>query len=237
METGELLKFTNKKLQEGFNLGAVEQELGFGKDTLRRKLKKLGYSYNRKTKQYVAQGNTACYKNDENIVTQSNTISYKKEKTAYNPVEKKNTGADLEMKLEEFKALSTIEQVNLINQFTDGKKNLGDIGREQFGTHNISNIINRHEAYWDGVKKCYVLIEPNNNVFSQEEIMFIKTLYKQSKLKETINNMEQDEIINRSVRVNKDAMEKFAKCCKDNNLKQTNALTVALLDFMEKINK
>lgn len=237
MEMAELLEFTNRKLQEGLNLGAIEQELGFGKDTLRKKFRKFGYAYDRKNKQYVPQYNTVQHKDDSQNITQNNTMSYKKEKTAYNPIEDKNIGDDLEMKLEEFKALSTIEQVNFINSFADGKKNLGEIGKEQFGTINISNIIPREEAYWDGVKKCYVLIEPKDNVFTEDEIMFIKNLYRQSKLKEEINDMEQGEIINRSIRVDKDVIENFAKCCKENNLKQTNALKIALLDFMEKINK
>lgn len=235
MEMAELLEFTNRKLQEGLNLGAIEQELGFGKDTLRKKFRKFGYAYDRKNKQYVAQDNTVQHKDGLENIIQYNTMSYKKEKTAYNPVKEEKTGDDLEMKLEEFKALSTIEQVNFINQFADGKKNLGEIGKEQFGTINISNIIPREEAYWDGVKKCYVSIEPKDNIFSKEEIMFIKTLYKQHKSVECINDTKQGEIINRSVRVDKDVIENFAKFCKKNNLKQTNALTVALTDFMNKI--
>ena len=43
----------NELLSTGLSMGKVEQELGAKKDTLRRKLNRLGYHFNKETRQYV----------------------------------------------------------------------------------------------------------------------------------------------------------------------------------------
>ncbi|MBH8032977.1 hypothetical protein I6A86_17860 [Clostridioides difficile] len=140
------------------------------------------------------------------------------------------------MTLESFKKLSTIEQVDYVNKFADGKKNLRDIEKEYFTFTNISKYINRAEAYWNGEKRRYVYIESKQDVFTQEEIMYIKQLYKQHKITQVITQETtvSENIITRSVRIDKDTIETFAKYCKDNNIKQSTALKVALENFMQK---
>lgn len=53
-----LIKKINEKLIKGASISQVEKDLGYGKDTLRKKLRREGYSFNRKTKQYEIIGNT-----------------------------------------------------------------------------------------------------------------------------------------------------------------------------------
>ena len=48
-----LVKEVNKYLREGKSIGEIEVLKGFGKDTLRKKLRKFGYKYDRKQKLYV----------------------------------------------------------------------------------------------------------------------------------------------------------------------------------------
>lgn len=43
----------NEMLLTGLSLAATEKELGYGKDTLRKKLNRAGYHFNKKTRQYV----------------------------------------------------------------------------------------------------------------------------------------------------------------------------------------
>lgn len=229
MEIVELLEHTNKKLSEGYSTVKIEKELGFGKDTLRKKLNRSGYSYNKQLKQYVTQENTECYK----VITQSNTISYKKEKNEYNPISKKNIGDENKMNLKEFKELSTMEQVHLINQYCDGKMNLKEIEKKYFTFTNLSKYINREQAYWDGENKKYVYIKPKQNIFTEEDYAVLQTIINNYKNKQKVNDTEfEGEVVVRSVRTYKNILDNFAKYCKNNNLKQTDALAQALKNFM-----
>ena len=77
MEILDLVAYVNTKLKEGFSTAKVEKDLNLGKDTLRKKLNRAGYKYNKNSKQYI----------QENFVTQDNLVSYNKEKDVYNTKE------------------------------------------------------------------------------------------------------------------------------------------------------
>ena len=218
MEIIDLVKQVNIKFKEGYtSLAKIEKELGYGKDSVRQRLKRNGYTFNKEIKQFMLQNNIMCYKKDED-----------------NPVNN-NTGGIRKMTLEEFKALDTSEQVEYVNKFADGKKNLRDIEKENFTFINIGKYIDRAEAYWDGDKKKYIYIEPKQDIFTREEIIFIKNLYKQHKVTQDITQetTANENLITRSVRVDKDTIDTFAKYCKDNNIKQSTALKIALENFMQ----
>lgn len=48
-----LIEEVNSQLRQGKSIADIEKLKGLGKDTLRKKLRKLGYRYDRKLKQYV----------------------------------------------------------------------------------------------------------------------------------------------------------------------------------------
>lgn len=222
MDILELVDSVNEKYTKGFkSISKIEKELGYGKDTLRKKLKRNGYGYNKALNKYVLLDNTKCYKVD---------------KVAYNPVLTEKNIGELEIKLKEFKRLSTIEQVDFINQFADGTKNLTEIGLEQFGTKHISNIINKNVAYWDDKQKRLVIIEQNQSPLSMDEILFIKQLFKKHTITQDITQVipETENLITRSIRIDENTMDMFARYCKDNNIKQSTALRVAMENFMKK---
>lgn len=226
----QLVTQVNTKYREGFtSLAKIEKELGYGKDSIRQRLKRNGYIFKKDIKQYVLENNTTITQATE----LNNTICYKENKDTYNPVNN-NTGGK-KMTLTEFKKLSTMEQVELINKFADGEKNLKDIEKEHFTFTNINKYINRAEAYWNGEQKKYTLIEPRQDVFTAEEIMFIKKLYKQHTITQNVTQdiNEPEELITRSIRIDKTVIDTFAQYCKDNNLKQSTALKIALQNFME----
>lgn len=170
MDILNLVDYVNKKLHEGLSTAKIEKEMQLGKDTLRKKLNRAGYKYNKNSKQYI----------QENFVTQDNLVSYNKEKDVYNTKEdiKKNGDTEI-MDIKFNKKKSSEEKLNV------------------------------------------------------EEIKFIKMLYSQYQKNIDINNIEIDEIIVRSIRVSKNAMDLFSNHCKKNNLNQTKALTKALLNFIE----
>lgn len=168
MEILDLVTYVNTKLQEGLSTAKIEQEMQLGKDTLRKKLNRAGYKYNKNLNCYEKRNNITDI-NNNSYITQNN-IKENKLKKDNNKIIKNN--------------------------------------------YNIKKVDNEEKL----------------NI---EEIKFIKMLYSQYLEKQALNNIEIEEIITRSVRVDKKIMNKFAIYCKKNNLNQARALTKALLDFIK----
>lgn len=234
MELLDLVAYVNKNLSSGLSTSAIEKNMKVGKDTIRKKLNRAGYKYNKSLNIYekvdtITSNNSLGYSN----ITQNNTISYKIKKDEYNPVTNKKTGEIKKMDLKTFKNLPTTEQVELINKYANGALTLREIEQQYFTFTNISKYVDREEAYWDGEQKKYIIIKPKNNIFTDEEIAFLKMLYSQHQKKEVINEIENYEFITRSIRVDKNTMNTFATYCRENNLNQARALSKALLDFIK----
>lgn len=228
----QLVTQVNTKYKQGFtSLAKIEKELGYGKDSIRQRLSRNGYIFNKQLKQYVLQDNTTTTQTTESNNTIDNTLCYRNNEDTYNPVDN-NTGGT-KMTLNEFKKLTTKEQIEYVNKFADGKKTLKEIEKENFEFTNIGKYIDRAEGYWDGDIKRYIHIEPKQDIFTTEEILFIKDLYiKHTLATQLITQKESEELITRSIRVDKDTIDTFAKYCKDNNIKQSTALKIALENFM-----
>lgn len=150
MEIRELVELVNKKLEEPkASVAKVERELGMGKDSIRQRLKRNGYTYNKELKQFV---NVNLTKN----ITQNNTMCSNAEKDS-------------------------------------------------------------------SIKKT----------LTKEEIDFVKNLYKQHLITQKITqDNKETNLITRSVRVEAEVINSFAKYCKKNNIKQSIALKIALQNFM-----
>lgn len=72
-----LIEAVNSQLVEGKSISEIEKEFGFGKDTLRKKLRKLNYKYDRKQKLYIyTENNTKTIDNTKNNIT-NNTYNIK----------------------------------------------------------------------------------------------------------------------------------------------------------------
>ncbi|MGL6107746.1 hypothetical protein [Romboutsia sp.] len=54
----DIAKVVNKKLKEGLSTAQIEKEMKVGKDTLRKKLNRANYRYNKDLKQYELISNT-----------------------------------------------------------------------------------------------------------------------------------------------------------------------------------
>lgn len=170
MEILDLVDYVNKKLTEGFSTAKIEKEMQLGKDTLRKKLNRAGYKFNKDLKQYIKV----------DFITQDNIVSYNKKKDVYNTKEDIKKNGDTEIMDIKFNKKKSVEEK-----------------------------------------------------LNAEEISFIKMLYKQHQQQKNLNNTEIDEVIVRSIRVDKKSMDLFSDFCKKNNLNQTKAISKALLDFIE----
>lgn len=49
----EIVKYVNKKLKIGLNVGQIEKEMKVGKDSIRKKLNKSGYKFDKNKRQYI----------------------------------------------------------------------------------------------------------------------------------------------------------------------------------------
>jgi hypothetical protein len=70
----------------------------------------------------------------------------------------------------------------------------------------------------------------NNTNFNAEEVDILKKIINDYKSAQLINEIEieDDEILTRSVRVYKNHFERFAKYCRDNNINQAKAMAKAI---------
>lgn len=246
-EISELVIKVNVELKNK-SMASIEKELGYGKDTLRKKLNRYFYYLNKDKKEFIYNqelARTQALKhvkthNNTSITHIDNTTSYNNNTTAYNPVKTITGGADMEKeKIAEFKALSTQEKIDKINSLTSGIKTLKEI-EPILGFTNVGNYVPRDKAYWDKKDKIFKVIpqkEKEQKIFSNDEISILKEIISNYKNKKEIEVAEfQGEVVTRSFRSYKDVMEQFATFCTDNKLNQKDAIATALSDFIKKNN-
>lgn len=210
----------NNYLKDGGTISAFERENGFGKDTVRKKMNRLGYSYIKGLKQFVLQdvGQTVTQK-----VIEKKEIAY--------PIKTEKKECK-KMDLKDFKNLSTKEQIDFVNKFADGKKTLKQIEEENFNFRNVGKYIKREEGFWDGNLKKFTYIEQKNN-FSSEEVEILKELINNHKIKNEIEIKENDEIVLKSIRAYKSSLDKLAKYCKDKKVKQQDIISIAIEQYIQ----
>lgn len=207
----------NNYLKNGGTISAFEREKGFGKDTVRKKINRLGYSYNKALKQFVTQ----------DVTQKSNTKVIKNSESAY-PKES-NKKECKKMELADFKKMNTKEQIDFVNQFCDGKKTLKQIEKEYFNFTNIGSYIDRMKGFWDGNIKRFVYIQPQ---FNQEDLDILKELVNNHRLAKEISLNKDDEIVLRSVRAYKSSLDKLTDYCKKNKLKQQDIISLAIEQYI-----
>ena len=208
----------NNYLKNGGTISAFEREKGFGKDTVRKKINRLGYSYNKALKQFVTQ----------DVTQKSNTKVLKNSESAY-PKES-NKKECKKMELADFKKMNTKEQIDFVNQFCDGKKTLKQIEKEYFNFTNIGSYIDRMKGFWDGNIKRFVYIQPQ---FNQEDLDILKELVNNHRLAKKIELNKEDEIVLRSVRAYKSSLDKLTDYCKKNKVKQQDILSLAIEQYIK----
>lgn len=220
----------NKFLADGGSISGYEKANGHGKDTIRKRLKSLGFTYNRDTKQFslteVKQGVKQNTEKVKHEVIKSLTPAYNVAKT--------NEEID-KMDLATFKKLTTREQVEYVNQFTDGKLALTEIESKYFTFTKIGSYINRHEAFWDGTARKFVLIEPKVQLpFDDDEIEILKQMIQLQKSKNKIEIEKEDNpIIFAGLKCGEKTLNTFKQFCKERDIKQQDAVTMALELFMQ----
>lgn len=144
----ELVELVNNHLKNGGSISKFERENGYGKDTVRKQLNKIGYVYKKDIKQFVLQDNT-----------------------------------------------------------------------------NITQVQNKSKKSNNKNK-----LKQSNDKFDDEEIQILKEIIYKYKNKNKDENFD-GEIVTRSFRTYKNVLDNFVKYCKENRLKQQDAIAQALKNF------
>lgn len=70
MEMQDIVKVVNGKLKDGLSTAQIEKQMKLGKDTLRKRLNRANYRYNKDLNQYILTDNTPI---TDNVITLKNT--------------------------------------------------------------------------------------------------------------------------------------------------------------------
>lgn len=160
--------------------------------------------------------------------------------------------------LKDFRKMSTMEQINLVNSFSDGKKTLETITKQHF-EFNVGLFFNsfydKSEIRYDKAEKKYIVVDINvlkdelNSLINPEEKELLKSLIeiknlnmliefanKIQRAEELIQNFDVDytqtEII--SVRIYRNTKKIFDDYLESLGISKQEGYTKALLSFVHK---
>lgn len=217
MTIEEQIELVNKWFEEGKSKQEIENELGMKYDSWRKRVYRKGYRFNKELNQWLLD-NT----NIGDDITPTNTH-------VCDSVTQDNANISDDI---------TPTNTNMCDSVTHATTILSDDI-----THANTNVCD--SATQDNLKDtCDDILQDNTNIsddithtntFSTEEVQILKKLISNYKTSESINDIqiEDDEILTRSVRVYKNQFDKFAKYCKDNNINQSKALAKAIDYLLE----
>ncbi|MFR8734597.1 MAG: hypothetical protein ACLVE5_13885 [Clostridium perfringens] len=117
MDIKDQLELVNERLKDGLSITKIEKELKLGKDTLRKRLNKQGYRYNKELKQFEFNSEYQQTNKQINKTTKSETNKLTNKQIITDKEEQKNLN---ELTLDEIKFLKDwIKKKKLLNQEVD----------------------------------------------------------------------------------------------------------------------
>ena len=94
MTMDETIVYVNNRLNEGYSIVKIEKELNYGKDTLRKKINRAGFQYDKALKKFIFDANTVVTHDithaENNIITKPIT-HHKASETNDNTINKPTT--------------------------------------------------------------------------------------------------------------------------------------------------
>lgn len=220
MNMDETAIYVNEKLKCGSSITKVEKELNYGKDTLRKKLNRAGYLYDKALKKFILDNNTTItpdithtektivdkHTSNKNNINPSNQSTEKDVIT--NSITHKKTHSEIAKNVD-----SEIDYI-LTQDITHAE--------EQHTTQNDNTPTTQHRAFTD--EDFNILFEIIDNYKSKGDI----------KEKNITIPKYDSEITTRSFRSYKNVFDSFSKYCKDNELNQKDAIAEALISYISK---
>jgi hypothetical protein len=211
--------YVNNKLKEGYSIAKVERELNFGKDTLRKKLNRANYKYNKTLNQFILDDNT----NITQYITHAEKDILEKPKSNENEI---NTDIGY-------------TENNVITNSITHKTTHSKIGKNT--DSEIENNITQNITHTE--KPCITqsnntdITQPSSpRAFTDEDfnILFAVIDSYKSKQKNIVISKADSEITTRSFRSYKSVFDSFSEYCKSNNLNQKDAVAEALMLYVSR---
>lgn len=205
----DTITHVNSKLKAGYSIVKIERELSFGKATLRKKLNRADYFYDKILNQFIFQGNTD--------ITQDITH------TAKNEVENVK-------RYTENKVITNNATPNITHD------EMGNINNSENNRHQTQNITLTEKPPVTQTDNTDLTHKKTQRAITDEDFNILFEIIDNYKLKKNNINIprEDSEVITRSFRSYKSILDKFATYCKDNQLNQKDAIADALISYMSK---
>nr|WP_312289502.1 hypothetical protein [Clostridium chromiireducens] len=209
MNIPDTITHVNSKLKAGYSIAKIERELSFGKDTLRKKLNRADYFYDKILNQFIFQGNTD--------ITQDITH------TAKNEVENVK-------RYTENKVITNNATPNITHD------KMGNIRNSENNRHQTQNITPTEKPPVTQTDNTDLTHKKTQRAITDEDFNILFEIIDNYKLKKNNINIprEDSEVTTRSFRSYKSILDKFATYCKDNQLNQKDAIADALVSYMSK---
>lgn len=205
----DIIIHVNDKLRNGYSIAKIERELGFGKDTLRKKLNRSNYWYDKTSGQFIFKDNTDTTQNithtakdeantikrhtEDVVITHDTTHKITHDNTTKNTSSENNNYKTQNITLSEKSPITQPNNTELTHQ-----KSQRAITDEDFEI--LFEIIDNYK-----LKKNNISI-PRNDA----------------------------DVTTRSFRSYKTVFDSFSIYCKDNELNQKDAIAEALISYMSK---
>lgn len=220
----ETMLYVNEKLKEGYSIARAERELNYGKDTLRKKLNRAGYQYDKALKKFIFDANT--------VVTQYITHT-EKDILEKNKLTKNNINANA-IHTENSVITNSITHkithpqisINKNSEITDNAtQNITHAEKPSITQSNNTNITHANDRALtdEDFKILFKIIDDyksKDNCKSENKSIFIPK--------------NDSEITTRSFRSYKNVFDLFSEYCKNNSLNQKDAISDALMSYISK---
>ncbi|MEG1132549.1 MAG: hypothetical protein RSD77_09530 [Romboutsia sp.] len=153
----DIANVVNEKLKEGLSTAQIEKEMKVGKDTLRKKLNRGNYRYNKELKQYELISNTDMV---QGVITQKNNdiTNYEKNNVTDSVITLQNNDITLS------KTELTEEEINILKIITRNYK-LTDRKSELEG-----EVITRSIRTYKNVLDVFASYCKKNNISQKDSI-------------------------------------------------------------------
>ena len=216
----ETAVYVNEKLKCGSSITKVEKELNYGKDTLRKKLNRAGYIYDKSLKKFILDDNT----NVTQDITYTEKSIVDKHNSNKNNINSDNKHAEKDVITNSITHKKTQSKIakNVDSEINSTLTQNITHAEQQPVTQNDNTPITQHRAFTD--EDFNILFEIIDNYKSKGDI-------KENNI--TIPKDDSD-ITTRSFRSYKKVFDSFSKYCKDNELNQKDAIAEALISYISK---
>lgn len=222
MTMDETIIYVNDRLKEGYSIAKAERELNYGKDTLRKKLNRAGYQYDKALKKFIFDANT--------VVTQDITHT-EKNILDKNKSNKNEINADIRY------TENSVITNSITHKTTQPKVGINtDSEFKGSATQNITHTENPSTTQSNNTNVTHA----NDRALTDEDFKILFEIIDMHKSKGNIKEKNitiqknDSEITTRSFRSYKNVFDLFSEYCKQNSLNQKDAIADALISFISR---